>query len=169
MMLIIFGGLPGSGKTTIALSLAEKLDAVYLRIDTIETAIRKSSLCISNVQESGYLVGYEIAKDNLKLGQTVVADSVNPVEVSRQSWRDVAIKENKQYLEIEVICSDKKEHQNRIDNRNLDSHDTTPITTWQEIINREYNSWDTINLQLDTFKMGIEDCVKSILKEIKRN
>ena len=40
-MLIVFSGLPGTGKTTIASDLATKTSAVYLRIDTIEQAIRK--------------------------------------------------------------------------------------------------------------------------------
>lgn len=39
-MLIIFSGLPGCGKSTIARALAKRLGAVYLRIDTIEQAIR---------------------------------------------------------------------------------------------------------------------------------
>ena len=34
-MLIIFGGLPGTGKTTIARSLARKLSAAYVRIDSV--------------------------------------------------------------------------------------------------------------------------------------
>ena len=38
-MLIIFGGLPGVGKTSIARALAQKIGAVHLRIDTIEQAI----------------------------------------------------------------------------------------------------------------------------------
>ncbi|EEQ16447.1 Uncharacterised protein [Yersinia frederiksenii] len=41
-MLIIFSGLPGTGKSTIAHLLAERLKAVYLRIDTIEQAIRSA-------------------------------------------------------------------------------------------------------------------------------
>jgi predicted kinase len=41
-MLIIFGGLPGVGKTAIARELARKLGAVYVRIDSIEQAIRNS-------------------------------------------------------------------------------------------------------------------------------
>ncbi|HAU1975266.1 TPA: AAA family ATPase, partial [Legionella pneumophila] len=32
-MLIIFGGLPGTGKTTISKQIAKQLNAVYLRID----------------------------------------------------------------------------------------------------------------------------------------
>jgi predicted kinase len=42
-MLIIFGGLPATGKTTIARDLARQLGATYLRIDTIEQAIRDSA------------------------------------------------------------------------------------------------------------------------------
>jgi predicted kinase len=38
-MLIVFSGLPGVGKTTIAQALARELRATYVRIDTIEDAI----------------------------------------------------------------------------------------------------------------------------------
>lgn len=39
-MLIVFGGLPGTGKSTIARALARALRATYLRVDVIEQAIR---------------------------------------------------------------------------------------------------------------------------------
>ncbi|WP_407644301.1 AAA family ATPase [Entomomonas moraniae] len=35
-MLIIFSGLPGCGKSSISSELAKQLNAIYLRIDTIE-------------------------------------------------------------------------------------------------------------------------------------
>ena len=38
--LIAFGGLPGTGKTVIAREVARGANAVYLRIDSIEQAIR---------------------------------------------------------------------------------------------------------------------------------
>lgn len=37
-MLIVIGGLPGTGKTTLARLLASRIGAVHLRIDTIEQA-----------------------------------------------------------------------------------------------------------------------------------
>ncbi|MGP1387028.1 MAG: AAA family ATPase [Thainema sp.] len=43
-MLYIFGGLPGTGKSSLAAALAHQRQAVYVRIDTIEQAIRNSGV-----------------------------------------------------------------------------------------------------------------------------
>ena len=87
-MLLIFGGLPAVGKTAIAAGLARGVEAVHLRIDSIEQALRDSGVEIAGPE--GYVVAYAVAEDNLRLGRTVIADSVNPVEVTRAAWRDVA-------------------------------------------------------------------------------
>lgn len=42
-MLIVFSGLPSTGKTTVASDLATRTSAVYLRIDTIEQAVQHLS------------------------------------------------------------------------------------------------------------------------------
>ena len=89
-MLIVFAGLPGTGKTTLSKKLSEKLGAVYLRIDTIEQAMLNSVLEISCAEDAGYLVANDLAKDNLKHGNIVVADSVNPIELTRKAWLNVA-------------------------------------------------------------------------------
>ena len=39
--LYIFSGLPGTGKSTLAKRVAQHFDALYLRIDTIEQALRE--------------------------------------------------------------------------------------------------------------------------------
>jgi predicted kinase len=41
--LFIFSGLPGSGKTTLSKRLAKAKNAVYLRIDTVEQAMKDFS------------------------------------------------------------------------------------------------------------------------------
>jgi hypothetical protein len=56
-MLIIFGGLPGVGKTTLAKAAAREWEAVYLRVDTIEQALRFSETLQGEVGPAGYLVG----------------------------------------------------------------------------------------------------------------
>jgi hypothetical protein len=89
-MLIVFSGLPGTGKTTIASQLASRTTAVYLRIDTIEQAIRSSGALAHDVGRSGYRVANELALSNLRFGSTVIVDGVNPVTESRQAWREIA-------------------------------------------------------------------------------
>ena len=79
--LYIFAGLPGSGKTTLSRQLARRFGAAYLRIDTIEQALR--DLCGVAVTGEGYRLSYRVAADNLQLGVSVVADSCNPIELTR--------------------------------------------------------------------------------------
>jgi predicted kinase len=52
--LIVFSGLPGVGKTTVARALAARLGAVHLRIDTIEQAMRAAGA--ERIGPAGYAV-----------------------------------------------------------------------------------------------------------------
>ena len=106
-MLIIFGGLPGTGKSTLARLLAHKLKATHLRVDTVEAALVNQG---QPVGPAGYTVAYGVAEDNLQLGQTVLADSVNPLDITRRAWREVATRSQVDFVEVEVICSDRDEH-----------------------------------------------------------
>jgi predicted kinase len=85
-MLIIFGGLPGTGKTTIARELARQLGGIIVRIDSIEQAIRDSETVNRPLNDMGYRVAYAIAEDNLCLGRTVISDSVNPIQLTRDAF-----------------------------------------------------------------------------------
>ncbi len=58
-ILYIFSGLPGSGKSTLAKRLARLHNAAYLRIDTVEQALR--DLCEVPVQGEGYRLSYRVA------------------------------------------------------------------------------------------------------------
>ena len=77
-MLIVFAGLPGTGKTTLAQAVARRRRAAYLRIDVIEQALRHSGCLAGEVGAAGYGVAGALAASNLNLGHTVVADAVNP-------------------------------------------------------------------------------------------
>ena len=160
-MLIVFSGLPGTGKTTLAKALAAQLGAVYLRIDSIEQALRNAQVLAHDVGPSGYAVANAMALDNLRLGRTVVADCVNPVQESRQAWRDIATQAGAPLLDIEVVCSDVDEHRRRVENRRSDVPGLVP-PTWQSVLAHDYEPWAKAVLLVDTAVLSIEQVLTFI-------
>jgi predicted kinase len=154
-LLIVFGGLPGTGKTTIARELTRRLTATYLRIDTIEQRLREAGLAVG---ASGYVIANALATENLLIGRTVIADCVNPVAASRNGWRDTADRCAAHLVEIETICSDATEHRRRVEGRSVDvSGHKQP--TWDDVVNRDYEPWDRDHLVLDTAADGVDRLV----------
>ena len=157
-MLIVFAGLPGTGKTTIARELTRRLDATYVRIDAIEQSLRTAGLAVDAM---GYVIANEIATENLKLGRVVVADCVNPVLASREGWRATASKNAARLVEIELVCSDAAEHRRRVESRSSDIAGLV-VPSWQDIVNRAYEPWDRERVVLDTASGSIEQFVDRV-------
>src|SRR5690606_31588501 len=128
--LVIFSGLPGSGKSTVAKAVARELNLPYLRIDTIEQGLR--DLCGIRVEGEGYRIAYRIAADNLRLGSSVIADSCNPIELTRNEWEAVARDAGAEPLNVEVVCSDVGEHRRRVETRATEVPGLT-LPTWEEV------------------------------------
>lgn len=166
-LLIVLGGLPGVGKTTLAKKLAAYYKAAFIRVDSIEQSILNSSLDIEDVAEAGYETGFLIAKDNLQLGNSVVADSVNPIALSRQAWKECAKESDCHIIEIELICSDSKEHRNRVERRSADiiGH---KLPDWQSVLDREYEKWESPNIVIDTAAKTADEIEKAAISEIER-
>jgi predicted kinase len=159
-MLIVFSGLSGTGKTSIARELARQIGAVHLRIDSIEQAIRDSGVA-RTIDDAGYRVAYALAEENLNLGLAVVADSVNPWPVTRDAWRAVAERARVAMVEIEVTCSDMQEHRTRVEKR-LSDIPRLNLPTWQDVIDRDYRPWNRERLVLDTARCGVADNVATV-------
>jgi predicted kinase len=163
-MLIVFAGLPGTGKTTVSRAVAGELDAVYLRVDTIEQAI--IGVCPTiDIGPAGYIVANAIAEANLKLGRRVVVDCVNPVFESRLAWREVAGRTSARLIEIEIICSDRLEHRRRVETREADIPGHT-LPSWEAVVAHRYEEWDRPRVIVDTASGGPAYAVAAVLAEV---
>jgi len=164
--LIVLGGLPAVGKSTIARGVAQALGAVNLRIDTIEQALRASRVVSGDLGPAGYEIAYGIAFDNLKVGQSVVADSVNPISLTRASWRQTARLAGAGFVEIEVVCSDPDEHRQRVESREPDI-DGLMLPTWQEVEERAYEIWADADIVIDTAGRSNDECITELVESLR--
>ena len=146
-MLLIFGGLPASGKSTISKGVATEFNAVHVRVDTIEQTLKNEGFI--EVYSEGYAIAYRIAADNLSLGSTVVADSVNPIGITRDASRLVGESAEVSVIEIEIVCSDPEEHRRRVETRNADIEGLVQ-PTWEQVLDREYEPWTKAQIVVDS-------------------
>ena len=160
--LIVFAGLPGSGKSSIARELAKVSGAIWLRVDSIEQALRESGVAPGSLDDAGYRAAYAGAEDNLRLGRDVIGDSVNPWMLTRNAWRDAGLRAGAQVLEVETVCTDLEEHRRRAETRASDVPGLV-LPDWPAVIGRDYHPWDRERLTIDTAERDVAACVALVL------
>lgn len=166
-VLILLGGLPGTGETTVARALAAATGFWHLRIDTLEQALVRAGLCTrETLLGKGYEVGCALAGEQLAQGHSVIADCVNPLELTRNWWRAVASAANCRTLEVEFSCSDAGLHRRRAESRAVDIPGLV-LPTWTEIRKREYEPWAAPHLVLDTALLTVQEAVDRIRNEVR--
>jgi predicted kinase len=158
-VLYIFAGLPGSGKSTLSQGLARRRGAVHLRVDTIEQGLR--DLCAFDVQGEGYRLAYRVAADNLRLGNSVVADSCNPIALTRTEWEQVATDSGAGFVNIEVLCSDPAEHRRRVEDRDAGIPGLV-LPTWSQVQAREYHPWTSDRIVVDSAHQTVEQSLDEL-------
>src|SRR5256885_6327368 len=150
--LVVVGGLPGTGKSTVAEHVARAIGAAHLSKDIFEAALWRSGI----TRESGAgWAAYEqlgaVAEAQLRLGLPVVLDSVTPNERIRSAWRDIAARTGARFVAIECVCSDEAVHRSRLDGRRRNISGW-PEVTWEQVVEvrTRYEPWAGERLVLDS-------------------
>ncbi|HDZ00237.1 MAG TPA: adenylyl-sulfate kinase [Nitrospirae bacterium] len=94
-------GLPGSGKSTVALAVKEKIpDAVILRMDEFRKIVTPVPAYSDEEREHVYRALVYTAKTLYNLGHNVIIDATG----NRKSWRQLARELIPDYYEIYLKC-----------------------------------------------------------------
>jgi predicted kinase len=165
-VLVVVGGLPATGKSSVASLLAARARMPYLRVDRIEQAIVDWSSLRHPVGPVGYAVAHQLASEQLSLGLNVVVECVNPSELTRDGWLGTARRAVAHLVEVELICSDANEHRRRVESRRSDVEGLVK-PTWEEVQRRDYEPWSRAHLTLDTATMSVEDAAGRIASQME--
>jgi len=152
--LVIVGGLPGTGKSTIAEHAARMIHGTLIAKDVVEATLWRSG--IGREANSGW-AGYELlsslADAHLRVGGSAVLDSVAAYDRLRDGWREIGRRHGATVQEVECICSDENTHRARIEGRRRDIPGWYELT-WDEVedARSRYEPWAHEHLVLDAVR-----------------
>ena len=152
MVLAVFAGLPGVGKSTLAARVATALPAAVLAVDTVDFMLRRYEVSEPRPGFAAYGVVAALAETQLTIGHHVIIDAVNPVKAARQLWVDLADRLDVPLKVVEVVCGDDTEHRRRVEARYAArAHDGIP--DWVRVLERqaEYEPYLGPRLVVDTY------------------
>lgn len=117
-MLVVVGGLPGTGKSTLARALGQHLGAPVFVKDVIEASLWRSGIGAS---EGSWQAAEDLlttlAGAQLEQGQSAILDTVARVAESRATWNALAASHGAPFVLVECTCGDDDLHRSRLDGR----------------------------------------------------
>ncbi len=154
MQCIVFTGLPGSGKTSIAEAVARELNIPVFAKDWLEATLIRCELHPPDnglgLGSAGYQLLTTLAERQFRLGQSVILDSVASTLSIRAEWRALAQTYQAKWCVIECICSDEVTQRNRLEVRQRGIPGWHELN-WSEVerVKAYYAPWQEERLILD--------------------
>jgi predicted kinase len=165
-VLIVIGGLPGVGKTTVARALAGRLGMAHLRIDAFEVALLRQGLVATPADVGGHGYGLALAAADscLAAGTDVIVDAVFPVAAARRPFRELATRHGVPAHWVRLICTEPAEHRRRVEQRvaDLPGH---VVPDWSAVRRRDVDQWHERHTVVDT---ASGDPVEAVLRGLGR-
>lgn len=166
MKLIVFSGLPGTGKSTLAENVGKQLHVPVFAKDWLEANLLRNGL-VPTINEkplgfASYDLMTTLAERQLMLGQSVILDSVASTETIRDTWRQMSKRYSANWRVIECVCSDEAIHRGRLGMRKRN------IPGWHELawadvekVKQYYAIWEDDHLILDMLNPFEENLLKA--------
>jgi predicted kinase len=165
--LIVFSGLPGTGKSSLAEGLGKHLSIPVFAKDWLEAALVRSELVASNQNKplgsAGYQLLTTLAERQLMMHQSVILDSVASTQSIRNTWKRLSDQYQAEWRVIECICSDESLHRSQLSRRERNIPGWHKLQ-WSDVekVKGYFSPWVENRLILDMLNPFDENLVKAI-------
>jgi predicted kinase len=139
--LVLLSGLPGTGKTRLAIEISRQRQYPILSKDRFQSQLRSQGLAGKEGAE-GYELLFGAAEQLLALGNGVILDAVFPKAGFRKRAEEMARLHDGPFRPILCYCSDVETLKERLHNRDVYVPDWTPAG-WEEVerIKSYFEAW----------------------------
>jgi predicted kinase len=166
-VLVAFGGVPGSGKSTIAERVGAALDTPVFALDWLLGALTPFGMRHRHdLMDVGAELLTTLAYRELAAGRSVILDAVSEDPATRARWASLAVAAGAAFVPVVCVCTDTALHRARVERRVRGIPGWADAGDWSNVSSRlaAFPPWRGA-LLVDTAR-PVDECVAVVLDRV---